>query len=383
MWTLSKAFTLCGGLRRKMASAAGAAPALILSVLLIAAAQTTPAVSETKSPRSVADYVGQKRLAAEGEQPRVVGGEFADPGEWPWQVAIISTSRLKQAQEHNDQRVRDQAQYQALFCGGSFISAEWILTAAHCVVDMYDDGTFETWQPGAIEILVGTNDLLEGERITVSRIIVHDSYSPLTNDNDIALVKLSSAAFEGNGTDTMRAVTPATAELEKTYADTGVTATVTGWGLTESESIPVKLLEADIKIQKTATCNANIIDDRKPTIRRYLNEISKYTNVPAETLKNVFSTIVKKARGPITDNMICAGLVSGAKDACNGDSGGPLVIKGANGEFVQVGVVSWGAIPFSPENDDGRNVRCGYPQFFGYYTRVSKYTGWLQQNMSE
>lgn len=357
--------------------------ALIFATALLVSGHLAPALADSKTPSSVADYIGQKRVDAEGEQPRVIGGEFADEGEWPWQVAIISTQRLKQAMADSDQSVRSQAQYRAMFCGGSFISPEWILTAAHCVVDMYDDGTFDTWRPGAIEILVGTNDLLRGDRIPASRIIVHDDYSPATNDHDIALVKLAAPAFEGDGTDTMRTVTPATAELEKQLATSGADATVTGWGLTESESIPVKLLEAEIKIQKNATCNANIVEDRKPAIRHYLRKISEYTNVPAETLQDVFSVLVKKAKGPITENMICAGLVSGAKDACNGDSGGPLVIKSADGTYVQVGVVSWGAFPISPENDDGRKVRCGYPQFFGYYTRISRYTDWLQQNMSE
>ena len=361
----------------------GRASVVMASLLLMIAGQIAPAPAAAKSPRSVADYVGEKRIESEGEQPRVVGGEYADEGEWPWQVAIISTQRFKEAMADSDQKVRNQAQYRAMFCGGSFISPEWILTAAHCVVDMYDDGTFEAWRPDAIEVLVGTNDLTQGERIAASRIVVHDGYVPTTNDNDIALVKLAAPAFEGDGTATMRTVMPATLELEKQLATTGAAATVTGWGLTESESIPVKLLEAEIKIQENATCNANIVEDRKPAIRYYLNEISKYANVPSETLQNVFSVLVKKAKGPITENMICAGLVSGAKDACNGDSGGPLVIKGSDGTYIQVGVVSWGAFPVSPENDDGRKVRCGYPQFFGYYTRVSKYTDWLKEHMSE
>jgi secreted trypsin-like serine protease len=380
MQILLKTVAFIGQRLGHSASSAIAGLACALSAVFLLAG---PLDANAKTIRSVADYVGQKRADSDGENSKVVGGDFADPGEWPWQVAIISTQRLQDALSDGDQRIREQAQYRALFCGGSFISPEWILTAAHCVVDMYDDGSFEAWQPGTIEILVGTNDLLAGERIAVSRIVVHDDYSPLSNDNDIALVKLAAPAFEGDGTGTMRAVTPATAELEEQYAKTGVTATVTGWGLTESESIPVKLLEADIEIQKTATCNANIIEDRKPAIRYYLNEIRKYTNVPTDTLREMLSTIVKSAKGPVTDNMICAGLVSGAKDACNGDSGGPLVISGANGEFIQIGVVSWGALPVSPDNDDGREVRCGFPQFFGYYTRVSKYTDWLQQKMSE
>jgi secreted trypsin-like serine protease len=39
----------------------------------------------------------------------------------------------------------------------------------------------------------------------------------------------------------------------------------------------------------------------------------------------------------ITENMICAAVPDGGKDACLGDSGGPLVVGGQ-----LVGIVSWG-----------------------------------------
>jgi len=38
--------------------------------------------------------------------------------------------------------------------------------------------------------------------------------------------------------------------------------------------------------------------------------------------------------------MMCA--YRKGKDACQGDSGGPLLRKDANGNYVQIGIVSWG-----------------------------------------
>jgi len=39
----------------------------------------------------------------------------------------------------------------------------------------------------------------------------------------------------------------------------------------------------------------------------------------------------------ITENMICAGVTGGGKNACQGDSGSPLVAGG-----ILIGIVSWG-----------------------------------------
>lgn len=47
-------------------------------------------------------------------QPKVVGGQPADPREWPWMVALI----------------RHDADH---YCGGVLITDRHVLTAAHCL----------------------------------------------------------------------------------------------------------------------------------------------------------------------------------------------------------------------------------------------------------
>ena len=76
---------------------------------------------------------------------------------------------------------------------------------------------------------------------------------------------------------------------------------------------------------------------------------------------------------PLTDNMICAGTESGARDACNGDSGGPLFVQQDDG-LTQVGIVSWGDGPLDAE------VACGHKNAYGVYTRVSHYSDWIKEH---
>lgn len=71
----------------------------------------------------------------------------------------------------------------------------------------------------------------------------------------------------------------------------------------------------------------------------------------------------------LTDNMFCAGVPEGGKDACDGDGGGTLVLK-KDGVFWATGIVSWG-------------YDCGKPGRYGVYTQVSQYINWINKTMSE
>jgi hypothetical protein len=72
--------------------------------------------------------------------------------------------------------------------------------------------------------------------------------------------------------------------------------------------------------------------------------------------------------GQITDNMLCARVKGGGKDACQGDSGGPLVGTNDDGDLVQVGVVSWG-------------IGCAEAAFPGVYSRVSRVWDWIEEEV--
>ncbi|HMZ08398.1 MAG TPA: trypsin-like serine protease [Anaerolineales bacterium] len=242
----------------------------------------------------------------------IVGGTVADAGEYPWQVALVFGNAVDL--------------FNGQFCGGSLINAQWVLTAAHCV---YDNGV--TSSPSSLDVVAGINNLSSSsayQRRDVIQVIVHPSYNESNHDNDIALLQMASAITLGGSGDGKTALIPLVPSNIGSLA--GVTSTISGWGNTSSSSnvyLP-ELREVSVPIYDNSVCN----------------DASHYN-------------------GPITGNMLCAGLDAGGQDSCQGDSGGPLVILDGS-QYKLAGVVSWG-------------IGCAEPMLPGVYTRVSNYVDWI------
>lgn len=207
------------------------------------------------------------------------------------------------------------------YCGASLINERYLLTAAHCVDGFYKDNM-------SVRLMEhDRNDDKETMVIerNISRIIKHSGYSDSTFNNDIALLRMGAPVPFENGL--MPVCLP-----QRGRSFSGLDGLITGWGVkSQGGATSPVLQEVTVPILSNTDC-------RK----------SKY--------------------GPrrITDNMICAGLAEGGKDACQGDSGGPMhIVNGTRHEVV--GVVSWG---------EG----CARPGYPGVYSRVNRYLTWIARN---
>ncbi|XP_006873132.1 PREDICTED: suppressor of tumorigenicity 14 protein [Chrysochloris asiatica] len=216
-------------------------------------------------------------------QSRVVGGQDADEGEWPWQVSLHALG-------------------QGHVCGASLISTNWLVSAAHCHAD---DRGFKYSDPTMWTAFLGLHDQSKRsapgvQEHKLKRIISHPNFNDLTYDYDLALLELEKPAEYSN------VVRPICLPDATHVFPTGKAIWVTGWGHTEEGgSAALVLQKGEIRVINQTTCESLL---------------------PQQ----------------LTARMMCVGYLSGGVDSCQGDSGGPLSSVEADGRIFQAGIVSWG-----------------------------------------
>nr|DBA25988.1 TPA: hypothetical protein GDO54_010303 [Pyxicephalus adspersus] len=240
----------------------------------------------------------------EDEDSRIVGGMLCQLGQCPWQVLIRTIRGVD-------------------FCGGSLISARWVLSAAHC---------FESVVPHHVTIGDYDKNLRDQDeqKIAVLQVFSHPYYLDLHYDHDIALLYLRSPAVFSEHS---RPICLPSPNLGRLLTQEGQVGQVSGWGS-----------------------------------RRYLGRFSRFllrVHLPVISQE----TCMESTENVLTGNMFCAGYDTEAKDACKGDSGGPFAVLYRNTWYL-VGVVSWG---------EG----CAAEGKYGVYTRVSNYISWIKDTIIE
>ncbi|XP_023782057.1 acrosin-like [Cyanistes caeruleus] len=251
---------------------------------------------------------GLRPLASDDERgmTRVVGGTSAKAGAWPWLVSIQDSSVAGTGH----------------LCGGSLISVQWVLTAAHCFADSRNIS--------AIRLLIGATQLTEpgpgAEVRTIKRLLVHKEYNSADQSNDIALLELNEPVQCSPYVQLVCVpnATLSVAQLETCY--------VAGWGATTARSQTVSdvLQEAKVHLISVQLCNSS-----------------------------------EWYGGDVHAHNLCAGYPEGGIDTCQGDSGGPLMCKDNSADFFWVvGVTSWGR-------------GCAREKRPGIYTSVQHFYNWI------
>ncbi|XP_061397861.1 trypsin-1-like [Musca vetustissima] len=155
---------------------------------------------------------------------RIIGGQFATPGQFPYQVSLQLKGR------HH--------------CGGSIISETFVVTAAHCTIGQ---------NPAAMKVIVGTTDLQagSGKSVNVAQFIIHPQYNSQSQDYDMSLIKLAEPLQLGSS---------AVDKIELAASDANFAAdtlaTISGFGAINGNlQLPNKLKFARVQLWSRDFCN--------------------------------------------------------------------------------------------------------------------------------
>uniref|UniRef100_A0A182MEJ3 Peptidase S1 domain-containing protein n=1 Tax=Anopheles culicifacies TaxID=139723 RepID=A0A182MEJ3_9DIPT len=242
----------------------------------------------------------------------IVGGEQARYGEFPHHAL------LGYSQEGNS---RDYA----FLCGGTLISDQHIMTAAHC---------FSEVQPTVIRL--GEYDIravsFDEYTSEIGSIRLHPNYKNGRSYDDIALVKLKYPVKLS------KHIRPACLwetedRMERRFI-------ATGFGFNESygQLSPV-MMKVQLDEFSVADCDRSFRGDRR-------------------------------VRNGLKDGQLCVGSIVEGRDTCQGDSGGPLQIvsNAKTCSYAVVGITSTGGF-------------CGIGNSQAIYTKVSHYIDWIEDNV--
>lgn len=267
-------------------------------------------------------YVMDKSFVQESESndlisSQIVGGETADIADFPFYARLLITD-FESSFGHT--------------CGGTILSDEYILTAAHCVDDeALEDNGYTINNLGIVINNSSFDDVALSEVKAVNAIYIHEDYDSITISNDIAVLHLSTPI-----TEEFTAITLPTSTHKSEYKVLD-SIDVTGMGyIDNSYTNPTDLLTTTVNKQTFEECE----------------------------------TLISSIYGlEFPENKALCVLPYSENGSCNGDSGGPVTYND-DGTNQQIGLVSYGSA-------EGCALE-GYPSV---YTELYGFTDWISAKM--
>uniref|UniRef100_A0A1A9WPU9 CLIP domain-containing serine protease n=1 Tax=Glossina brevipalpis TaxID=37001 RepID=A0A1A9WPU9_9MUSC len=246
---------------------------------------------------------------------KIIDGDDSEIGAWPW-MALIGY---------------DPWSVRPFRCGGTLVSAQHVITAAHCIrVDL----SF---------VRLGEYDLTnetetEHMDVNVIKYSIHPQFGR-NRRSDIAVLLLEKMV---QFSDLIAPICMPTSSHLRTKSYINTMPYVAGWGYTSlGGAISPVLKQIQLPVLDNEVCR-----------RIYTASMPHLTAQEYD------------------ESVICAGFVMGGKDACKGDSGGPLMIpelyKGIT-RYYLIGVVSYGQ-------------GCG--QAPGIYISIQYWIDWIVEQIS-
>ncbi|XP_055621700.1 spaetzle-processing enzyme-like [Toxorhynchites rutilus septentrionalis] len=260
---------------------------------------------------------GQKQLTF---LAYVYKGQAALEAEWPWHAAIFQKQRSGE---------------QDYICGGTVISENFVLTAAHCTISFRMTLSAEDFT-----VKLGLHNKSYPSEHTrsfeVVEIIRHDAFNINNLQNDIALLRTEK---DISYSDYIQPICLWPVEKSDLNSVIGSSGTVAGWGVGDGYKLVDILQQATLSVVDYATCLKS-----KP---------EHFSKLLSDDKSNY-----------------CAGNQN-MTNVCDGDSGGGMYFKVDNAWYIR-GIVSAGA-----RSEKGRHCD---PQQFVTFTDIPYYLKWIVQH---
>ncbi|XP_052742213.1 brachyurin-like [Bicyclus anynana] len=242
------------------------------------------------------------------QSSRIVGGSPSTHGQFKYQAGLIGD-----IVGHTGRSV----------CGGSLISNNRVVTAAHC----WSDGTNQAWR---FTVVLGSVLLFSGgTRVESLNVVMHPHWFPQLIRNDIAVIYLPAPVTFSDSINKISL--PSGHLLNDNFV--GSEATASGFGITKDGGS----IAAD---QYLSHVRLNVISNLRCSV--------------------AFPLILQPSN-------ICTST-TGGQSTCRGDSGGPLALE-RDGETVLIGITSFGS---------ALGCEIGFPAVF---VRVTSYIDFITENI--